>query len=86
MFLTEEIDAKLKRFIAESSFAKSGVVITDLDGTAVHEYHGKIAIRKEDEFGLCAHYERGRPLILNSLRFTTCRGEARLHRRLRQAI
>jgi hydroxymethylpyrimidine pyrophosphatase-like HAD family hydrolase len=44
-------------------------VITDLDGTAVHEFQGKIAIPKEVELGLMRHYERGRPLILNSLRF-----------------
>jgi hydroxymethylpyrimidine pyrophosphatase-like HAD family hydrolase len=69
MFLSEEIDAKLKGFIRQSSFAKAGVVITDLDGTAVHEYQGKIAIPKEVELGLMRHYERGRPLILNSLRF-----------------
>jgi hypothetical protein len=69
MVLNDEIDAKLKRFLDQSSFATSGVVITDLDGTAVHEYQGKIAIPKEVELGLMRHYERGRPLILNSLRF-----------------
>ena len=69
MVLNAEIDTKLQRFIEQSSFATSGVVITDLDGTAVHEYQGKIAIPKEVELGLMRHYERGRPLILNSLRF-----------------
>jgi hydroxymethylpyrimidine pyrophosphatase-like HAD family hydrolase len=69
MVLNMEIDAKLQRFMEQSSFATSGVVITDLDGTAVHEYQGKIAIPKEVELGLMRHYERGRPLILNSLRF-----------------
>lgn len=69
MVLSAEIDAKLQRFIEQSSFTTSGVVITDLDGTAVHEYQGKIAIPKEVELGLMRHYERGRPLILNSLRF-----------------
>src|SRR5215207_6949916 len=69
MVLSDEIDAKLRRFIDQSAFATSGVVITDLDGTAVHEYQGKIVIPKEVEFGLMRHYERGRPLILNSLRF-----------------
>ena len=53
----------------QSSFVASGAVITDLDGTAVHEFQGKIAIPKEVELGLMRHYERGRPLILNSLRF-----------------
>lgn len=69
MVLNSDIDTKLQRFIEQSSFATSGVVITDLDGTAVHEYQGKIAIPKEVELGLMRHYERGRPLILNSLRF-----------------
>src|SRR5918999_246544 len=69
MVLSAEIDAKLQRFIDQSSFATAGAVITDLDGTAVHEYQGKIIIPKEVELGLMQHYERGRPLILNSLRF-----------------
>jgi hydroxymethylpyrimidine pyrophosphatase-like HAD family hydrolase len=68
MVLNADIDVKLQRFIEQSSFTTSGVVITDLDGTAVHEYQGKIAIPKEVELGLMRHYERGRPLILNSLR------------------
>ena len=69
MVLSNEADAKLRQFIDQSSFATSGVVITDLDGTAVHEFQGKIVIPKEVELGLMRHYERGRPLILNSLRF-----------------
>ena len=69
MVLSEETEAKLKAFIDQSSFATSGAVVTDLDGTAVHEYEGKIVIPKEVELGLMHHYERGRPLILNSLRF-----------------
>ena len=69
MVLTEEAEQKLKNFIDQSSFATNGAVVTDLDGTAVHEYEGKIVIPKEVELGLMHHYERGRPLILNSLRF-----------------
>src|SRR5918993_4633088 len=69
MELSGEVEAKLQRFIDESSFATSGGVITDLDGTAVHEFQGKIIIPKEVELGLMHHYESGRPLILNSLRF-----------------
>lgn len=69
MALSDEAEAKLQRFIDESSFATSGVVVTDLDGTAVHEFQGRITIPKEVELGLMRHYERGRPLILNSLRF-----------------
>ena len=69
MLLRDEINAKLRHFVNQSSFVASGAVITDLDGTAVHEFQGKIAIPKEVELGLMSHYERGRPLILNSLRF-----------------
>lgn len=69
MILNEEIEAKLQNFIHGSSFATAGAVVTDLDGTAVHEYQGKVVIPKEVELGLIHHYERGRPLILNSLRF-----------------
>jgi hydroxymethylpyrimidine pyrophosphatase-like HAD family hydrolase len=69
MALSEEADARLQQFMQQSSFATSGVVVTDLDGTAVHEFQGKIIIPKEVELGLMHHYQRGRPLILNSLRF-----------------
>ena len=69
MAMNEEADAKLQQFMQRSAFASAGVVITDLDGTAVHEYQGRIIIPKEVELGLMRHYERGRPLILNSLRF-----------------
>jgi hydroxymethylpyrimidine pyrophosphatase-like HAD family hydrolase len=69
MAMSAEAEAKLRQFIQESSFASSGVVVTDLDGTAVHEYQGKTIIPKEVELGLMRHYERGRPLILNSMRF-----------------
>ena len=69
MPLHAEAESKLQHFIQQSSFATSGVVVTDLDGTAVHEYQGRISIPKEVELGLMRHYERGRPLIINSLRF-----------------
>jgi hydroxymethylpyrimidine pyrophosphatase-like HAD family hydrolase len=69
MGFSEEVEGKLQVFMQRSSFANKGAVITDLDGTAVHEFQGKIVIPKEVELGLMRHYERGRPLILNSLRF-----------------
>lgn len=69
MVLRDEVETKLQQFIHGSSFATSGALITDLDGTAVHEFQGKIVIPREVELGLMRHYESGRPLILNSLRF-----------------
>ena len=63
------MQTKVRKFVEQSNFATSGSVVTDLDGTAVHEFQGKIIIPKEVELGLMQHYESGRPLILNSLRF-----------------
>ena len=64
-----EFDEVLRRFLSNSSFAADGAVITDLDGTAVHEDQGRIYIPPPVESGLKQLYELGRPVILNSLRF-----------------
>ena len=44
MALSEEVEGKLRLFMQQSSFAREGLVITDLDGTAVHEFQGRIMI------------------------------------------
>lgn len=69
MPLNSEVDQVLQKFLQQSRFASSGGVITDLDGTAVHEEQGRIYIPQPVEFGLKAIYEAGRPVVLNSLRF-----------------
>jgi hydroxymethylpyrimidine pyrophosphatase-like HAD family hydrolase len=69
MALSSEVENILKQFFRESRFAENGAVVTDLDGTAVHEEHGRIYIPEPVEFGLKAIYERGRPVVINSLRF-----------------
>lgn len=69
MSLNEEVDITLQQFVRNSGFANSGGVITDLDGTAVHEHQGRIVIPKEVELGLLRHYQSGRPIVINSLRF-----------------
>ena len=69
MVLDDVVEKSLSDFIRDSSFADSGGVITDLDGTAVHEFQGEIVIPLDVESGLLQHYERGRPVVLNSLRF-----------------
>lgn len=69
MSLNEEVDITLQQFVRNSGFANSGGVITDLDGTAVHEHQGQIVIPKEVELGLLRHYQSGRPIVINSLRF-----------------
>jgi hydroxymethylpyrimidine pyrophosphatase-like HAD family hydrolase len=63
------IDQHLREFLQKSSFATTGGVITDLDGTAVHEDRGRIYIPEPVEFGLKQLHSAGRRFILNSLRF-----------------
>ena len=67
----EQIDARLSRFAAHARFGTRGAVITDLDGTAVHEdaTAGRVVIPVEVELALRRIRELGRPVILNSLRF-----------------
>jgi hydroxymethylpyrimidine pyrophosphatase-like HAD family hydrolase len=67
--LSSDIEARLRRFIEGSQFCTQGGIITDLDGTAVHEDRGRIFIPEPVELGLKQIYDSGRPLILNSLRF-----------------
>lgn len=69
MALSEEVEQALAQFALTSRFTTAGGVITDLDGTAVHEDQGRIYIPEPVEFGLKALYDRGRPVVLNSLRF-----------------
>ena len=69
MKLSTEVETKLHQFVSTTNFATSGGVIAFKDGTAVHEYQGKVVIPSEVEFGLKRHYDLGRPLVLNSLRF-----------------
>lgn len=64
-----EFDAVLRNFLMQSRFVSDGAVITDLDGTAVHEDQGRIYIPEPVELGLKKIYELGRPVVLNSLRF-----------------
>ena len=64
-----DYDDKLRDFLTRSHFAAHGAVVTDLDGTAVHEDQGRIAIPKTVEYALKELQELGRPLVLNTLRF-----------------
>ncbi len=69
MALSTQHDSLLKQFIRQSRFTEKGGIITDLDGTAIHEEHGRIYIPETVEFALKRLYQTGRPVILNSLRF-----------------
>lgn len=67
--LSHEQSEQLQRFFEQSNFAEKGGVITDLDGTAIHEYQGRLLIPEPVEKGLKKIYDLGRPIIINTLRF-----------------
>lgn len=64
-----EIEKRLRAYVQQSDFCETGGIITDLDGTAVHEDRGRIYIPEPVQLGLKKVYELGRPLVINSLRF-----------------
>lgn len=69
MALSESQFAQLQEFFNKSCFPEEGAVITDLDGTAIHEYQGRYLIPQSVELGLKKIYDLGRPVVLNTLRF-----------------
>jgi len=69
MNLNKEQSNYLKDFFDKSDFADKGGVITDLDGTAIHEDQGKYTIPKAVELGLKRVHDLGRPVVINTLRF-----------------
>ena len=69
MNLNSKIDETIVQFTIRSNFTEKGGVVMDLDGTAVHEENGRTYIPEPVEQGLKALYDRGRPVVLNSLRF-----------------
>ena len=66
--ITDQI-TQLERFFQTSQFASDGALITDLDGTAVHEFEVRSIIHYSVEDGLKQIYDLGRPIVINTLRF-----------------
>jgi hydroxymethylpyrimidine pyrophosphatase-like HAD family hydrolase len=69
MALSREQALQLEKFLSEGKFSQAGAVVTDLDGTVVHERNGRTVIHSNVEGPLKNLYELGRPVILNTLRF-----------------
>ena len=69
MHLDQKQLQQLDQFFNSSKFSTEGAVITDLDGTAVHERDGKTIIHDHVKYGLEKLYELGRPIVINTLRF-----------------
>lgn len=60
---------RLQSFLRESQFAERGAVMTDLDGTAVHELEGRVLLSRSVELGLERVHAAGREVLINTLRF-----------------
>jgi len=69
MALADSQSAQLQDFFNHSKFEECGGLITDLDGTAIHEIEGRYSIPQSVQLGLDKIYELGRPIVLNTLRF-----------------
>lgn len=61
--------AALREFAAASHFSQSGGVVTDLDGTAVHEHECRVTIPHGVSHALSRLSSQGRPIVINTLRF-----------------
>ena len=69
MALPASQSAQLQHFFNHSKFDECGGLITDLDGTAIHEFEGRYSIPQSVQLGLDKIYDLGRPIVLNTLRF-----------------
>lgn len=59
----------LRNFVASSRFIESGGIVTDLDGTAVHEHEGRVTIPHAVSHALTRLSNQGHPIVINTLRF-----------------
>lgn len=69
MAIAASQSAQLQHFFNHSKFDECGGLITDLDGTAIHEFEGRYSIPQSVQLGLDKIYDLGRPIVLNTLRF-----------------
>src|SRR5512143_4103074 len=69
MALAPETLDSLRGFLASGDFARRGAIVTDLDGTAVHEFEGRSYVPEPVEFGLKRLHDAGHPFVINTLRF-----------------
>ena len=63
------VHAEVQEFLRRSHYMDHGAVVTDLDGTAVHEVEGRVLIPRVVVDGLKSVHRSGRRVIVNTLRF-----------------
>lgn len=68
-FMTPDHDAILTKFLYSIPAGVAGAFMTDLDGTAVHEFEGRLAIPDRLALAMRDLNGSGRQVIINSLRF-----------------
>jgi hydroxymethylpyrimidine pyrophosphatase-like HAD family hydrolase len=69
VIVDSKVEEKVRDFLSRSTYRRQGGIITDLDGTIVHEEKGRVYLPPEVQYALKELYNLGRPLIINSLRF-----------------
>jgi len=67
--LSSDVAGQLHDFRRTSAFTARGGVVTDLDGTALHEQDGRVFVAEVVAEGLKALVDLGRPVVVNTLRF-----------------
>lgn len=65
----DAVRAELHSFLRQSRYMSHGAVMTDLDGTAVHEIEGRVILPPIVEYGLKRVHDSGRRVIINTMRF-----------------
>lgn len=66
---SKEAEKVFKKFLQESDLLKKGALITDLDGTALHERNGEVHIPSTIKDGIEQCGKLNIPVVINTLRF-----------------
>jgi hydroxymethylpyrimidine pyrophosphatase-like HAD family hydrolase len=69
VIIDSKVEEQVRDFLSRSTYRAQGGIITDLDGTIVHEERSRVYIPPPVQYALKELYSLGRPLIINSLRF-----------------
>jgi hypothetical protein len=63
------VRAEVREFLRRSCYMRDGTVMTDLDGTAVHEVEGRVTLPRLVAEGLKRVHDSGRRVVINTLRY-----------------
>lgn len=66
---SDETAQRVRAALEQSQFSARGAVVTDLDGTAVHQVRTRVLIVDSVQHALERIRDSGRPVLINTLRF-----------------